>query len=396
MTVGFIFYCIGLGSLLLTDMLVSASLTEMEIESWANFRSLTGIVSVLPVVGLDQVLFRNPESSAQLLRILLVQIPVVSLCVGIVIFWLGLVTDWWVGAALAVGSASCLVCFQYYRALNRKLLSQLAHQGWKFVVLVVIGSVVITQTQTDIMLIGVTILFVVGITMVVTIAHSPPSRYYSTATQTRVTEHYAIGIRFLITSLLLALSIYAEQLVVIRFATEFDAAKYFSSAVYFLFIPIFLNGYLAFLLGPWLRDRHDIFIRLLKRRIYFIIVGLAIYAVAMNLVGWALWQMISPSVGEVDFGLQVLFLLISYVRSLYLLPSGYIGLFGERRDHTRLILMQCVVIVPVICLYYFLTFLGMDIVYAVASASALNWTLRTFAGYFTIKLVAVQRSQKTI
>jgi len=56
---------------------------------------------------------------------------------------------------------------------------------------------------------------------------------------------YQIGARFMASSLLLSLSIYAEQLVVNSFGTTNEAAIYFTHATYFLFPISLANGYFA-------------------------------------------------------------------------------------------------------------------------------------------------------
>lgn len=392
MKFGFIIYGFGLVLLMFTDMIISRAFSAEDISDWARFRSLVGIAAVIPLVGLDQVLVRSPAASAQVLRLVLVQVPVLGICVGFALAWTGLIADWWLGAGLAIGSASSLVVFQYFRSHHYQLLSQVAQQGWKIAAFGAVGLMLLTGWRGDLLTLGVALLGGVTVAMMAMICVLPPSRMCPQQPES-VRAHYAIGSRFMVTALMLALSVYAEQLIVIRLGTEFEAELYFTSAVYFLFFPTFFNGYLAFLMGPWVRDRHDRFVATIRRRWLVILVGTAGYSVLLNLIGAGLWLAISPSVGQIDSGLQVLFLVMAFVRSLYLLPSGYLGIFGMPREHSRLIVFQIIAVLPVVGLFFVLRAFGFELVHAVAAASVLNWSLRTIVGYTMIAIVTERRKQ---
>lgn len=388
----FLVYGLGLSSLFFADMIISRAFSAEDISDWARFRSLVGIAAVIPLVGLDQVLVRSPAASAQILRLLLVQVPVLGTCVGFALAWTGVIAELWLGAGLAIGSASSLVVFQYFRSHHYQLLSQLAQQGWKIAAFGAVSLMLLTGWRCDLLTLGVALLAGVTVAMVAIIYVLPPSRIRPQQPES-VRVHYAIGSRFMVTALMLALSVYAEQLIVIRLGNKFEAALYFTSAVYFLFFPTFFNGYLAFLMGPWVRDRHDRFVATIRRRWLVILVGTAGYSVLFNLIGAGLWQAISPSVGQIDSGLQVLFLAMAFVRSLYLLPSGYLGIFGMPREHSRLIVFQIVAVLPVMGLFFILRAFGFELVHSVAAASVLNWSLRTIIGYTMIAIVTSRRKQ---
>jgi len=386
----FLIYSIGLGALFLTDLLVGRAFSHEDIADWARLRSLVGIAAVVPLIGLDQVLIRSPAASAQLLRLLAVQVPLLGVVVGLVLQAAGLVDYWWLGTGLAIGSAVSIVLFQYFRSHHRQVLSQFAQQGWKIAALALVAVMATTGWRGDLVLWGVGLILVVDIVMISAVAVLPPEKLHPQA-PARARTHYAIGGRFMVTGMMLALSVYAEQLVVNRMGSSVEAALYFTSATYFLFPLSFFNGYIAFLIGPWVRDRHDRFITLIKARWWAILASAAVYAVALNLVGWILWQLVVPSVGAVDLGLQLLLLWAGFARTLYVLPSGYLGVFGMPQQHDVLILLQLLTLAPVIGLFLALRAGGVDLVYSVAAASALNWSLRTVASFSMTGVVAHRR-----
>ncbi|MCX7559709.1 hypothetical protein OS190_09035 [Sulfitobacter sp. F26204] len=381
---------------MLADMLVSSLFSPDDISDWALLRSLIGISAVLPLIGLDQVLVRRPAASAQVLRLLSFQVPVLSCVVGVILFITEILPNWWIGSLLAIGSAASLAQFQYFRSHHKRVLSQLAQQGWKIAAFVMVGLMVVTGWRGDLILSGVLLVLTTNIVMAGAMLRLPPSQLHPQTTE-NVGKHYAIGSRFMVTTLLLAMSVYAEQVVVNRLGNSTDAALYFTSATYFLFPISFLNGYLAFLIGPWLRDNHDRFAGFLHTR-WLVIVGFPAAAAALlNLLGWWLWQVVTPPVGQVDPVLQGLFFLMAFVRTLYALPSGYLGVFGMPHQHDILILLQIVALVPVVALFLGLRWVGFDLVHSVAAASALNWCCRTLVGYgMTAKIIWLRSGEPRV
>lgn len=391
----FFIYVIGLGCLFATDILVSTVLPQDDISDWALVRSLIGIAAVIPLIGLDQVLVRRPAASAQVLRLLLFQAPMLSLLVGLILYVTRILPNWWIGGLLAFGSAWSLAQFQYFRSHNKPFLSQLSQQGWKVMAFVLIGLMVFWKWQGDLILLGVLSLLTVNLVMASTMLWLPPSTLHDQFDE-NVRDHYAIGCRFMVTALLLAASVYAEQIVVDRLGSSTESAMYFTSATYFLFPISFLNGYLAFLIGPWIRDRHARFVQTLESRWVGILGFAAATAAALNALGWVLWQLVAPSTGQVDPILQALFFLVAFVRTLYAIPSGYLGVFGMPHQHDVLIVMQIACLVPVIVLFVLLQWIGTDLVHNVAAASALNWCLRTLVGYaMTVRVIRLRAEGPT-
>lgn len=387
----FLVYGAGLGCLFLTDLLVGSVLSPSDISDWALLRSLIGISAVLPLIGLDQVLVRRPAASAQVLRLLALQVPVLSCVVGLILYLTGILPNWWIGSLLAIGSAVSLAQFQYFRSHHKRVLSQSAQQGWKIAAFVMVGLMVVTGWRGDLILLGVLLILSINVVMAWAMLRLPPSSLHP-QTAERARGHYAIGSRFMVTALMLALSVHAEQVVVNRLGSSTESALYFTSATYFLFPISFLNGYLAFLIGPWIRDRHAQFVHLLKGRWLGIVGIAAIAAAGLNALGWGLWQVVAPSAGQVDPILQSLFFLMAFVRTLYALPSGYLGVFAMARQHDVLILMQIAASVPVIALFFLLQWLEVDLVHSVAAASALNWCSRTLVGYvMTARVIRLRR-----
>jgi hypothetical protein len=383
-------YLTGLGSLLLSDVLVTKFLSAESIATWAEIRSLIGIASILCLVGLDQVLIRSPESSGRIMKILALQIPSLAMVVAALTHVLGIGSHWISVAALCAASAASLALFQFYRTHNKRSASQLAQQGWKFLVFVVICCAIYKNQEIELTSI------VASTVLIAVIASSVPLLFFRfpkrKAEDTKAL--YGIGIRYLTTSLLLALAVYAEQLVVGSLGRVDEAAHYFTHSTYFLFPISIVNGYLAFNIGPWVRSNRDLFINTLRTKWSILLSVVALYSVVIHLLGWGAWIGLDPNNKSPILGLQMLLLFSCVMRTLYILPAGYFGVFGTSQQHDALIRLQMVSLVAAslvfIALFYFF---NLNIIYSTAMASSTNWLARTSVGFLIMRKIEIAKKE---
>ncbi|MBK6618515.1 MAG: hypothetical protein IT528_07525 [Nitrosomonas sp.] len=384
-------YLSGLASLLLADVLITKALSAESIARWAEVRALVGISGVVCLVGLEQVLVRSRQSSSLLLRLIALQVPVLALGVGTLVWWLGFLGHWATAVLLAMASAGTMTFLQYFRSHHQRFPAQIAEQGWKILVFIAILLFILTDTQLPLDTLVVAIMLMMVILSAIMLWRLPPSHLFPQAPEPRSTL-YAIGIRFMVTSLLLALAVYAEQLVVNGLGTAEEGASYFTHATFFLFPISLANGYLAFLIGPWVRDNHDQFMSFLRSRGWLIGFGAVAYAAVVHGIGWVGWTIVSPAAGESDPILRVVFFLVCIARTLYTFPSAYVGVFGQPHQHDLLIMGQLVILVAVAVGFFFM-YQGsiVQLVYIVAIMSAANWVLRTALGFGVLNVIAKSR-----
>ncbi|MFN6925950.1 MAG: hypothetical protein ACK4P8_09915 [Tabrizicola sp.] len=386
----FLLFTSGTGALLACDLLVTRFLSPEDIVLWAEVRALIGLLGVLAAGGLDLVFVRSPQSSIRLLRLCLIQIPLVALPLGVMVHMLGYLSGWLPAATLAAGSAGVLVLSQFYRAHHRYLASQLAQQAWKIGALILLVGL-LWQLQLPKPDVSVSVLLLLSSGIAAGHVYRVLPELATGQAPQPVRELYGIGLRFMATSLILAISVYGEQLLVSGVGSVRDAALFFTHATYFLFPVSVLNGYLAFRIGPWLRDNHDRFVAIQRGRWLMILLSATVYAAIMHGVGWLVWHLVSPAIGAPDPVLQLLLLASALARTLYTLPSGYNGVFGRPREHDILIAAQ-VILLAVVALSVYLALGTMPFVYLVACAGALNWIARTAVG-FVISLLIIARSK---
>lgn len=387
----FALYALGLIALFFSDILVTAFLTAEEIVEWAEIRSLVGISGLFCLIGLEMVFIRSPQSSARLMARLKVQIPLLAAPVGIVVHWLGYLDGYLQAYLMAVGSAGTIALYQYYRSHHLRSMAQLTQQGWRmavfFLVLYLIwrpGSVPLGQAV-------VFLLVLVLALSAIAVLRFPPSRLHRQE-PVPMGDMYRIGWRFMVTSVFLALSVYAEQLVIQRFGTTDEAALYFSHAAYFLFPAGVVNGYLGFLLGPWVRENHDRFIGILSNRWALIFGAVAVYAALLHGVGLVAWSIMAPGVGDPDTILRLVFLLTSMAITLYQFPSAYNGVFAQTRHHDVLILAQVFALASA-CVVFWALLRGLQVmpIISVAAGALTNWVLRTSLGLAVLSVVSSAR-----
>lgn len=376
-----IIYGIGVLSLFLCDFLVTKSLGTDQIALWAEIRSLIGIGGVICLVGLEQVLVRSPQSSARLLRMILIQTPLIALILGLMIWKVGFLGDFWVAACLVYFSAINMALFQYFRSNRLRISSQIAWQGWKIVafLLLVMGVSIgwIADVRT---LILIAFSIAIAVSMY-SLRQNPPSTL-RTQQPDSVSALYFIGVRFMLSALMLALAVYGEQLIVARIGTAADTSLYFTHAAYFLFPISLLNGYLAFVSGPVIRDDHANMMRQLYERKWWLISGIIAAVLIAHAVGRVGWEIVVPKSGSIDLTLSLIMLLSCFARTFYTLPSTYLGVFATPRQHDVLLIGQILILAAsILFLIVLLQSFGLPLLHAVAAASATNWIARTILGY---------------
>ena len=388
-------YVSGLGSLLLLDLIITAVFEGSVISDWGGLRSVIGIAGIFCLVGLDQVLVRSPQSSKKILKAIFVQVPILAVIIGWGFSYFGFVKNWFLGGVIAAGSAMTLVFFQYFRSFSLNLKSQLSQQGWKIFALLTVLLFLALDFQIELgAVVAVSIWLSILLCLFFYIKSLPENMMAQNAES--LSDLYQIGIRFMVTSLMLALTVYAEQLVVNHYGGHQNGALYFTHATYFLFPASILNGYLAFLIGPWVRDNHDRFLGILKKRWPLIVAFSAFFALFVFSAGSFFWSVIGPSVGVPDTILQIVFMVSVVARTLYTLPGGYLGVFGMPGDHNILIVGQLVIFATVLALFFFFKEVeGVLIVYLVSILSALNWVMRTALSFSMVSVIARRKNAKS-
>jgi hypothetical protein len=389
--ISILIYGSGLVALYLADLLITSSFSDEIISSWAEIRALIGLSGILCLVGLDLVIMRSPQSSARLLRLLAVQVPLLAVPVALVVHGAGYLSSYGQAYWLAVASAGTIALHQYFRSHHQRSIAQLTQQGWRIAIFAVIVVLTFAPDAVEIGTMVVSVMLA-GVLMAVAVAVvKRPSRLLPQHPEP-IGALYRISARFMVTSSLLALAVYAEQLLVIQVGTTADSAYYFTHATFFLFPISVLNGYAGFLLGPWVRDNHDRFVSVLWLRWPLVLLAIVGVALILNGIGHLGWRIMSPNVGDPSMSLSLIFALCGVMISLYQVPSAYNGVFAQTYHHDALILAQFIALGCAFGAFLICNAgLSAPVVISVAVASLVNWSLRTGLGMVIVALIVRSR-----
>lgn len=378
-TFPFFLYIAGLGSLLVADLLVTTFLPDQQVAQWAAIRSFIGISSVLCLVGLDQVLVRTPESSFRILGLLLIQIPLISSVIAFSYRFYDSETNSVLVFLVSVGTAGSLALFQFFRTHGKRFAAQWSQQAWKIMVGVYF-TITVLQGRTISIWHAVTFVTILGLVLsMIPLRSKLPEQKHEPKSYGWI---YSIGFRSLTTSLLLVLSIYAEQFVVGSETDVSQAAYYFAHTTYFLLPASVLNGYLAFTFIPWLRQNKELYQHHKSTHALRWIALLVVYSVALSVVGYVAWKLMRGDGNPPSLPIQIAMLVSSTARSAYTLPSGFVGAFGGAKTFDAWIIFQTISFGLAIVVYWLLSRqFHLDVIIAISIASTFNWVTRMVVGF---------------
>jgi len=382
-------YGSGLLALIITDIFISTTMPPEAISEWARIRSVVGIAASICLIGFDSVILRLPHATRKILLILAVQIPVLGLGLGYLTYQLGALPSFWASVGFCISISVITTGFQYFKTFNKRCLAQLVFQVWKVAILItVLGcaflSVEVRLTQSPSLAITslAMILFAAGVVAVVFFDLRQTAmrhRFESTGIL------YGFGLKYMVSTLLLALALYAEQLLVAQLGTVAQSANYFIHATYFLFPITLVGGYATFILGPWIRRNFAQFQHNMRfRKIYILLVS-GLIAWLCNRLGLACWYLVSPTEAPPDENLQIIFFCVSVMRMMYTIPSAYLSVNGSRQQHNTFIMGQIlstIAIIAIFILAYPSDAVSLPVL--VGCLSMLNWTLRNLAAYVSV------------
>lgn len=368
-------YMLGVASMLVSDILVTKFLGDADIALWADVRALFGILAAFVTLGLEMVIIRAPGASRLLLRLVLVQAVVLSFPLGFFVHQFGYLSSPWSAILLSSGAAFSVAQGQYFRGHGAFLKSQIAQQGWRIILLIIIAEFVFFKHATawPLDLLAGAAVFIVSFAGWGLVLTGPRD---CGAEQCGLRKHYAISFRFLAMNIVLNLALFGEQIMVNGLGTNAQATIYFTHMTYFLLPVSVLTTFVGFRIGPWVRDNAGMFEERLARHRLLMFAVIVTTVTLVHLIGWIGWLVVRPAVGEPNAFLQVLFFVSAVFRTYYVIPSAYNGILGAPREHDILIATQ-ILLLSVLAAGIYTVFPNCDIVTVVAVAGVANWIART-------------------
>lgn len=383
-----IMYGLGMASFFFLDIYVSSSMPIELISQWAETKSYVLVGSTVLLLGLDQVLVRHSESSLSILKRAAINVTLLSIAVTFFLAVIGNVgSPYFLGCAIVALSSSSLL-YAVFRAFNIKFQAQVAVNGWK---------VVMTSLVLLFWFLGEPINFPILIitSCVLTVSILVASNWgrlsmiiSSTEQQHPYQRTYTrLGAQYLVALLTLSLSIYLEQILLNANGFVVASAQYFAHVAIILPPFVFLNGYLGFVLGPFVRKEPQRSTEIYLG--YRLIVGIGAALVTLAAV-WASETVFLFIVGnKISYSVPLASCIaaIGLCRFVYTVPSSFVSMLGDRQQIDRFVISNVAGVLILVVVFYSLVALEVEPSLAVGLASLANWIVRATSGIVIVRKV---------
>ncbi len=383
-------YGSGTSALLFSDFIVSVFFSTDDVASWAQFRATLGLSAVLCLIGLDQMMMRTPASAGRLFRIAVIQVPLFAVPLSALLSIIYDSLSIFSAMAIALAAATIMLVSQFHRSYGRPIAAQFFDQTWKVTSFTGLVFVVLFHFEAEAARIAVYMLAIGAVLAALGLAPYLPDLRKNSDMMPRG-EIYRYSIRYFMMSLNLAAATYLEIIILSAVADPHSVAYYFSHYTYFVLPLAGFVGFIAFLSGPWVRDNEKRFLSLLRSYFPMLLIAVSVFVASFGLLGATLWKFLRPLDASIDVTLVTAFLFVAFFRTIYLIPSAYVGVFGARPQHDTLILLQLFSLVFALALGFASFWLGATNQHAIAFAGTANWCLRTSAGLLMIRQISLRR-----
>ncbi len=378
----FVIYGLGLSSILLADIYVSATLSADEIASWASVKSAVFILGNFLMLGFDQVIVRHKERLKVFYKKLFVQVIILSfLVVGIYVYTSTL--DDYIFLLLSVISFSIIqIHYAIYRAERYLILSQLTTNSWKIVLLI---TIVISSSPVLSFAISLTLLSVY--ILVNFLRCDYPNYKPNVESDGEIKEYRLEGFAFALHNLTMVLAVYGEQFILAFYDLKDLASILFSHFAIVTPIALSINGFLGFYLAPKMKadvnfDREKLTLYVKKVTFFSLLITFASVSLA-----YVTFDFIYPSRVKQD-ELFFLFGLVCVIRGIYVCSSSALGVYADKKTLYKTALINgFVTLLYILMIIASISILSTnDILIGIISCSILNWLSRLLvSSYFAYK-----------
>lgn len=373
-------FFIGVGAMYIANVLITRNATEALTADWATLMSYMMVGGSFALFGFDQQLIREPQAAKLIAKTAAFNITLISIFGGLIGYKFGYTPSFFIGVFVIVGFAVSALCFQWWRTNLHMTAAYLANGTWRLAFLIgVMILFVPKQAALSDILIGA---FLVGFIVLIILFFllKPRKDLISIHSDiTKVKDVYIIGSSYFMAALSLAIASYGESLVVRTIGSTADVALYFKSLVLFLFPGVMFNQYVAAVVGPTLRQNEARAVGLLRKYKWFIALALLLIWPVLIASGYVLGKIIYGDFFT-PLPLAALLAFTACMRLLYILPSNFVGITADKKQ-LRLIsacYLGFALMFPLMS--WGLAKAGLAVIFAVALANLVNWTLRTMAG----------------
>jgi len=379
-------YLIGMGGLVIADIVIAKYYQLADVEIWAFAKSVLLLAASACILGVDQVIVREPGALKIILRFLVVRgtILAIIIALGLSFFSNDVSGITWFFLVASLSFLSFM--FAIYRGALKMFSAQLALNGWKFVFLLLISFLIGSGIGIDVVLV---LSIVSSLLLIVFIMFSSKKwleKYKEENTKLNKKQIMSQSYKFVVLSLSLNLSINFEQIAINTIGNGESSSAVFAHFTVFLPLIVFLNGFVGFYLGPLLRKNRENF----NLKNYYCFSGLFVFlSVILGLVSYfmgffAFSEFYSGKYIFVN-EFAIVTILIGALRLLYSLPSSYISILGSEEALLNYSKSNLLFVILFFIGVMLLIKLDFSVPLSVLISSLSNWCLRVgYGNYLSI------------
>ncbi|WAG26817.1 hypothetical protein EEA47_10930 [Vibrio alginolyticus] len=383
----FFIYIIGMGAFLLSDIVISKYYPLDDIALWAFLKSIMLLAASTVILGLDQVLLRRPETLMSIWRYMILRVLFLSFLVSFVVVLIKPVSIYFV-FVLIVSLAFISLSYSIYRGALKMNRAQISLNGWKVIFFVSVCWSVASESIYNIegVIIFSVLVSLLGVLVVAMHRKDWVSYYLVKSREGSIAPKELIlkeAKYFFLQTVGLNLSVNFEQILLNFFGFTDSSANLFVHFSVFLPLVVFLNGFIGFYLGPYLREKKDsINITFFKKiNLIFILIGLGLSLISYCFGSFAFDYFYSDKY-ELNNMLAALIVILGFLRLYYVIPSALIGVASSTKRLIQFSKFNIAALALSFLIFVFLVFLNVNPVISVMFSSITNWGVRVVTGLF--------------
>lgn len=373
-------FLLGTGALVLVDILLGRYAPDGDLKDWVLLKSLMLPLASLALLGIDQVIVREPSKLWLFLRPALMLATGIALAATLMVYATGFYTRPIILFFCILGIAGSYLFFGMFRAVLSFNTAQFARDGWKFLFLIALGPFYfLSGVSIELILLGV-----LAIATSILIWRKATSTSRSMNEVHDEVHGFVSALRtswpFCLAAFALSIASYGELLLLRGFGGTDLLPTYFRATILFVAPFVMFNTYIATFLSSIVRQSPGRFSKLLLRYRWYVVALLPICPVLAIATGYAISPLLFPN-QQTPFLWAVFLSATAGMRLGYSVLSSYIGALGKRSEITAIAIYYVIaaLLTPLIC--YGLYEVSGRLGESVAATGTMHWLARCVVGW---------------
>lgn len=377
-----LFYLIGMSSMFLSDLLIAKGAEEQAVANWALLKSIVFLSGPIILLGVEQILVREPEAVASVYGAVVVQCILASSIVSV--FWNYLFD---VNALQILMAVLCFSILSLNFAICRAQLkfgrAQLVLNGWKlFLFLIILVDLTVNKVSIEI---AESFVFVLVLSALLVIAFRRKVigsfRIVESFNLQRVWRMVSLGKFFAVSTIVLNLSLYLEQALLNFDGKQIESAELFRHSSAILPFIIALNGFAYFYIGPIIKRNPRKMLASWRRYRFIVFFAIGLMSWMSYLIGATVFEHVYHDSVGFNGLLALLICLIAFLRTAFLFPCAVVSVLGSKGHVRSFVVANILGLLVFLFVYYAYSRWFENFLLAVGFGSLANWIVRTIFAF---------------